>query len=55
MIFHLSILYLLILIYFALGDEQKKKYNIEKYIFNGKRYKFKKEYLMLKHDGFFKG
>ena len=55
MIFHLSILILLIIIYFVLSDEQTIKYNIEKYIFNGKRCKLKKEYLMLKHDGFFQG
>ena len=55
MIFHLSILILLIIIYFVLGDEQTIKYNIEKDIFNEKRCKIKNEYLMLKHEGFFQG
>ena len=55
MIFHLILLALLIIMYFALEDNQKIKYKIEIDIFNGQRCKVKKKYLMLKHDGFFQG
>jgi len=55
MIFHISILILLIIIYLTFDDNQIIKYKIESDIFNGERCKIKKKYLMLKHDGFFQG
>jgi membrane-associated phospholipid phosphatase len=55
MIFHIVLLSLLIIFYFTLDENEKLKYNIYNNIFNGERCKLKKEYLMIKHDGFFQG
>lgn len=53
MIFHFVLLSLLIIIYFALDDDENLKNKTNRNIFNGERCKIKKDYLMLKHDGFF--
>ena len=55
MTFHIVILSLLIIFYFALDEKEKLKYNIYNNIFNGERCKLKKKYLMIKHIGFFEG
>ena len=55
MAFHIVLLSLLIIFYFTLDENEKLKYNIYNNIFNGERCKLKKEYLMIKHDGFFQG
>jgi hypothetical protein len=53
MILHFALLILLIIIYFAIGDNELLKLKTNRKIFNGERCKVKHDYLMLRYDGFF--
>ena len=53
MILHFALLILLIIIYFSIHDNELLKEKANRDIFNGERCKIKKDYLMLRYDGFF--
>ena len=53
MIFHILIIALLIVVYAAIDDNRRIKYEVNTNIFNGVRCKVKNKYHLLKYDGFF--
>ena len=50
---HITLLVALIILYFVIDDDKVIKEYVYRYIYNGIRCERKKEYLMLKNDGFF--